>query len=277
MAYEQPQGIPTRNEVDKTGETEIIDGRPVAMKPSVAKAVRGLRERMPKVRPTGIFHHPSDWEQEELDFIADCLKQNIPIYTIANMVHCERHTLSKVIERTPELRQLREDKYENLLDEAEYQADRLMKAGNSSLVMYVLQTLGRKRGWVSEDEVGNGEKEESKIVMGIIPEGEVRAAEAKVEEARAEIAKEGGRVKLPDPMTMALVEDAVKEEVNRRIDKEKNIVEAEGRTLTHPYREDTISDAIDRQNTSEYGAMFGTEGDPVDDPWSDGASSMFCQ
>lgn len=261
--------------VDPRKAPNVKDGKELQMRPSVASAVRGLRERMPSIRPNGIFRHPSDWTQEELDFIADALKQNVPVYTIANMVHCERHTLSQLIHSRPELKQLLEDKYENLLDEAEYQADRLMKAGNSSIVIYVLQTLGRKRGW-AEGAEGSGDEKEGRIVMGVIPDEEVAKAAAETEQRKKET--EGAEVKI-DPMQMAMTEDMVKAEVDRRM----NVTEAEGRVVpmrTEPKGSgESFVEQEERREYEEYGEMSGTRVSPPEqpDPWADGANSMFFQ
>ena len=253
--------------------TDNYDGRQVEVRPSVAGAVREMRSRSPAVRPKGIFHHPATWEQEELDFVADCLKQNIPIHTIANMVHCERHCLARLIESRSELKQLKEDKYENLLDEAEYQADRLMKAGNAPIVIHVLNTLGRKRGWGVDSNEGDGGEHDSRIVMGIIPAEEVQSAETAVKEAEAAVAG-GGGIAASDPMQMALVDEAVKTEVDRRT----NVVEAEGTASASPVGNESIVDENTQEEVGGYMAVGGGYSAPsLDDPWAAGADSPFFQ
>ncbi len=244
-------------------------GRQMGLRPSIAGAVRQMSARRPAVKPNGVFQHPSTWDQEELDFIADCLKQNIPLYTIANMVHCERHTLSNLVNSRPELRQLKEDKYENLLDEAEYQADRLMKAGNSAIVIHVLSTLGRKRGWVEDANAGTG-ADEGRIVMGLIPDEEVEKANAETKQLQKDL----GLTKI-DPLQMALTEEAVKAEVDRRM----NVVDAEAAEAAEsPSSGDSVVEMAERQDAEGYMRTDG--GYPaaeVNDPWSDGANSVFFQ
>lgn len=251
----------------------VKDGRQMGMRPSIAGAVRQMNARRPAVKPNGIFKHPETWDQEELDFVADCLKNNIPLYTIANMVHCERHTLSRVVNSRPELKQLLDDKYENLLDEAEYQADRLMKAGNSAIVIHVLSTLGRKRGWV-EDAQGSGGGDEGRIVMGLIPDEEVK----KASEDTAELQKNIALTKI-DPMQMALTEEAVKAEVDRRM----NVVETEAGEEPRPTdgeneSGESVVEMADRQEIEGYMQMGGgARPDNEPDPWASGADSMFFQ
>lgn len=250
----------------------VKDGRQMGMRPSIAGAVRQMNARRPAVKPNGIFKHPETWDQEELDFVADCLKQNIPLYTIANMVHCERHTLSRIVSSRPELKQLMEDKYENLLDEAEYQADRLMKAGNAAIVIHVLNTLGRKRGW-AEDSSGSGDDGEGRIVMGLIPEEDVKRAD----EETKELQKNMTLTKV-DPMQMALAEEAVKAEVDRRM----NVVEAESAEVKQQAAErdsgESVVDAAHLKDVDGYmqtGGMMQPDAEP--DPWASGADSMFFQ
>ena len=254
-------------------DTDLYDGRPVEMRASVRGAVHRMRERMPSVRPNGIFKHPDDWTEEETNFIVDCLKQNIPIHTIANMVHCERHALSRYINSLPELAQLKEDKYINMLEEAEYQADRLAKAGNAAIIIHILNTLGRmKPGVWTQEGGGGGEGDDSRIVMGEIPAEEVEKANEQVKAINAE----GGGIAGMDPMQMALTEDAVKAEVDRRM----NVVEAEGTASPSPVEKPPAEDIVEiaeRQDFAGYGSTGQqTQGDEPD-PWAAGADSMFFQ
>ena len=287
MSEEKQRTEATRSTLDRTGERTVSEEGLSQMRPTVASAVRNMRSRMPSIRPNGIFRHPSDWTQEELDFIADCLKQNIPIYTIANMVHCEKHTLSTMIANNPELTRLKEDKYENLLDEAEYQADRLMKQGNASLVIHVLNTLGRKRGWTMEETGGGGKDDGSRIVMGLIPDEEVQKAD---DAAKAIKGSEGGKTgteMLTDPVALAAVEDMVKGEVEKRVSEmTADAIEVEGTASPPAYAEkpqggESVVELAERQDMDSYMSTgaggYGQTGGDMDDPWASGADSMFFQ
>lgn len=264
-----------KNEFMPEKETVEINGQTMEMRPTVARAVRSLRERMPNLRPNGIFQHPNDWTDEEIAFIADSLKMNVPLYTIANMVHCERHTLSRLVKSRPELQQLMDDKYENLLDEAEYQADRLMKAGNASIVIHVLQTLGRKRGWAEDGQSGGG-ADDSRVVMGLIPEAEVEKAETETKERQKDMT-----LSKIDPMQMALTEETVKAAVKEEMDRRDNVTEVEAEVSESPLAGgESVVDVANQRDFSEYGAMgMGAINPemPEPDPWSDGANSMFFQ
>lgn len=275
MAEESDKLAPGQAEDAELQKLMVKDGRQMGMRPSIAGAVRQMNARRPPVKPNGIFKHPEVWDQEELDFVADCLKQNIPLYTIANMVHCERHTLSKVVNSQPELKQLLDDKYENLLDEAEYQADRLMKAGNSAIVIHVLSTLGRKRGWVEDAQSGGG-GDEGRIVMGLIPDDEVK----KANDETAELQKNLGLTKI-DPMQMALTEEAVKNEVDKRMNVvEVDAVEVSGVKGGGGGEEtgESVVEIAERRDIEEYMNAGGTMQPGIEpDPWASGADSMFFQ
>lgn len=291
--YERPD-IPPRNEVDRTGEVRtpnvMTDEEIARMRPGVANAVRSLRERMPAIRPNGIFQHPADWTQEELDFIADGLKMNVPIYTIAKMVHCEKHCLSRLIRNTPELLELKNEQHENILDEAEYQADRLAKQGNASMVMYILGTLGRKRGWSQQGDVGEADgSAPSRIVMGVIPDEDVKTAEAVVASKRAPGEKDPNAINslLVDPVQMQAVKDVVAEGVKEEMKRAGlgETIEVQGKSSS-PYAGESVADAAAHEGYDQYASMGGfgnyggfggDDGFGMADPFGDGANSMFAQ
>lgn len=268
---------------DQTGRpTDMHDGKPLVMRPKVAEAVRELRPRAPRVREAkGLFAHPSEFTEDERAFIVDCLKMNVPIYTIANMIQCERHLLSRYIKNDPVLTELKEAKYDNMLEEAEYQADRLMKEGNAAVVIHVLNTLGRQRwnpqfGGAGEGGGGGADR----IVMGIIPEEEVAEAEKKVAEVKA-----ADKDALPgvDPMQMAMMQ-SVAEDAARKVVREGGEVidmgEVESRS---PLGGESVVEKAAEADYSGYGAMGGGGYNPSmggggeADPWADGANSPFFQ
>lgn len=129
------------------------------------------------VRKGGIFHHPPNWTEEEDEVIAAGLRANLPLSVIGIKVNCERHALARHIDSDPGLRQLKIDCRESRIDQAEFQADRLVQAGNPSMIMFTLERLGRDRGWGQQETKQNTE-EESRIVFGEIPEEDVKKADA---------------------------------------------------------------------------------------------------
>lgn len=206
------EGVSLTKGVSHIGEQPLAEN---LVKPTVAAAVAAMPE-LP-VRKNGVFHHPDDWTAEEDEAIAQGLRGQIPLYLIASRVHCERHALTRHIEATPELRQLRIDCMEARLDNAEYQADRLVTAGNPTMIMFTLERQGRKRGWGQQEETA-GQKEESRIVMGLIPEGEVKEAEATIAGLKAdgtipEAEAEAALAAATDPMAAAIAAQAAADSV----------------------------------------------------------------
>lgn len=129
------------------------------------------------VAPNGIFRHPNTWTEEEDAIIARGIKAHLPLQVIGTKVNCERVTLSRHIKNTPELASLFEDAKEDLVDRGEFEADRLMRAGNPSMVMFVLERMGRKRGWGQQEYVER-KGEEDIIQFTAIPDSELARAEA---------------------------------------------------------------------------------------------------
>lgn len=136
------------------------------------------------VAPNGIFRHPSTWTDEENEIIARGIKAHLPLQVIGTKVNCERGTLSKHIKNTPELLQLFEDAKEDLVDRGEFEADRLMRAGNPAMVMFVLERMGRKRGWGQQEYVAP-KNEDDVIQFTAIPDSEIDRAKAIMEEKGA--------------------------------------------------------------------------------------------
>lgn len=257
--------------MEEKTERSPIDGT-TPMRPSVARAVREMSAKAPMQAANGIFKHPPQCTEEEENFIADCLKKNIPLYVIAGMIHCEKQFLSRYIRNHPDLLALKEEQSENIVDEAEYQLDRLNRAGNASTIIFTLQTKGRKRGWTTEDVSGEGGGEKvERIVMGVIPDEEVKAADEVVEKVRGTPLPNPGGV-MTDPMAVAAMEQMkqeVKEIVEEAVDAAKpEAIDAESVDVGEaPYAED-----------SQYGPMgFGAVNPSMDgaDPWADGADSPF--
>ena len=251
----------------------VKDGKEIPVKESVAGAVREMRARMPSVRPMGIFQHPNDWTQEEIDFIVDCLKQHIPIYTIANMVHCERHTLGRLIQKTPFLKELMENKYEDMLEELEYQFDKAVKGGNAALIIHGLNTLGRKRGgiWSTGEMANSGGNDEGRIVMGVIPQEDVEKANAEIKRLREESEKNKPSAET-DPMQMAMIDEAVKSEVAKQVEAMKpEAIEADAVSEPPYASEQDLQDGP----TGLIGGGYEQNGSS--DPWASGADSLFFQ
>ena len=269
--------------MNENTEKIIVDGKEIAVKETIADSVREMAGRRPPLRANGLFRHPPDWTQEEMDFIADGLKRHLPLHIIANFVHCERNCLKRLIDRTPELRELQEQKYDVFLDTAEYQLDRLMNSGNVAAVIYALDKLGYKRGWGGEGRDGDGGSSD-RIVMGTIPEEDVKAAEEKVEAAKKEDVAAGLLANLTNPGTLAAMsqmgedirkeaekaaERAVEERMPKAVDAESvEVGEA-------PYAEETGETFGPNGFGMANPAMGG--GMEMTDPWAAGAESPFFQ
>lgn len=187
----------------------------------------------PLGQPLAIFRH-TKFTHEEDEVIATSLLAGVPLYLIAAKLHTSRSNLSKHIKESKLLSQAYEDRDEALIDHAEYQAKRRVDAGDPAMIMFWLERKGRLRGWGTQ-EIAKVEEDDSRIVIGEIPEGMLGAADAAVKEAEAEVgmrldnaghraelgspedaATGKGPTPLPTPMEVAQTMEAY-----RRMDEEK--------------------------------------------------------
>lgn len=246
---------------------------------AVAEAARTIPQ-LP-VRKGGVFRHPNDWTEEEDEVIAAGIRANLPLSVIGIKVNCERHSLVKHIENTPELKQLKQDCRESRIDQAEYQADRLVQAGNPSMIMFTLERLGRERGWGQQD-VNEKSVDESRIVFGEIPEEEVKKADAVLAKI-AEQNKNENKVFESDPIKAEReaqeIDDGAREFTGTDVDEHGmpispdtshgvKEIPAEGTVSPPPYEADDGGEQV---------PMFN-EGNFTDDPeaaFADGGDSPF--
>ena len=192
-------------------------------------------------QPFAIFHHPSEFTEAEDAVIVNGLMASLPLYMIAAKLNCSRNLLSKHIKESKLLSEVLVDAQESFIDNVEWQAKRLIDSGNAAMIMFALERKGKDRGWGQKEEQ-EPEIDDSRIIIGEIPESEVAAADAKVKElenaagvdgaASPEVSAQvagaagsdvengqspavpssggGGGQRLPSPMEMALMEEAAK-------------------------------------------------------------------
>jgi hypothetical protein len=258
--------------MDEKSYKEVME----TAKPRVAEAVMRLREKQPPLRGNGLFKHPPDWTEDEMNYIIDCLKANVPIHVIAKFVHCESHMLSRLISNTPELRRLKEEQRANMLANAVFQADKLVQQGNGPMIMYIIDKLGGLE-WNGGGEGSGGGGGGDRIVMGVIPDEEVKKAEESVKEIQE---KNGGAV-ITDPMAMAMMQETVKEEVAKAVEAAKpEAIEADA-VSQPPYAQnggESVVDVMNQASFDQYGSVMGGGfNQQTDDPWASGSDSPFFQ
>lgn len=169
-----------------------------------------------KIAINGIFKHPPDFTEEEWDIIIKGLKSHLPLYAIAMRVHCERHFLSRKIQEMKEVAQVAIDAREGMVDVAETQLMKLAQQGSIAASIYILDHLGKDRGWGDQSE-RKETGEDVQIVFGEIPESQLEAADKQIEEAQKKttptLAKELADVevpKAPSTQDLAFAEDMMK-------------------------------------------------------------------
>lgn len=186
----------------------------------------------PLGQPFAMYRHPSEFTEEEDAVIINGMLAQLPLYMIAEKLRCSRTLLANHIRESKLLSQVVVDRDESFLDRVEWSALKLIEAGNPAMIMFALERKGESRGW-GQGGISDVDMEDSRIVIGEIPESEVEEAENKVKEIEE---KEGvgspapapsasspaaAATKLPSPMEMALMDDAAKkaaEEVQKERD-----------------------------------------------------------
>lgn len=186
-------------------------------------------------QPFAIFRHTKEFTEAEDVVIVNGLLAHLPLYIIAEKLHCARHILSNHIKESPLLQKVWEDREESLLDHVEFQAKRLVDTGNPAMIMFWLERKGRSRGW-AQDKIQEVAEDENRIVIGEIPENFVMDAEREIAEAKAaadgklsslELAERlSAKGEVPDPMKLAVQES----ELQRMHDEEEENGDSEVET-----------------------------------------------
>lgn len=158
-----------------------------------------------RVAPTVVWRHPSKFNSYEDKIIAAALLTRQPIYKICETIRCSRSTLLKHIEEDDDLRMIREDVKGMECDRIEEGIEELVDMRHPGVLMWKAEKLlphkyGKDRAVEEEDD--------SRIVLGIIPEEELVAADRLLEEAASK-PPEAGLAALLDVEAMKKVEDAV--------------------------------------------------------------------
>lgn len=179
--------------VTPEGKHSHVGERALAKNEAGSAELRGDGDEMVQMerRPEGIFNHPSDFTQAEDENIAKGLLAHLPLYVMATKMNCCKRVLSKHIKETPWLAELLQQRDENILETAEYQAYRLADAGNPSMIMFILERKGKHRGWgVQDEEMESGD--DGGILMGLIPDEAIEDNAKHVEELHAQDMAERG-------------------------------------------------------------------------------------
>lgn len=163
----------------------------------------------------GLFRHPPEFTVEEWRVIALGLQANLPLYAIAQKVHCSRHFLSKKIQENQGMVQMLLDARETLIDIAETQLQKAAQSGSVSASIYILDHLGKGRGWGEQTDTKD-KTDDIQIVFGDISDKDLKEAKSIIETANKKttptLAGELAGLEIPKPATaqeLAVAEDMV--------------------------------------------------------------------
>ena len=159
--------------------------------PEWAEKIKELARQTPEVR----WQHSSHFTQEEDRIIAAGLASLTAIYKIAQTIRCSRQTLVKHIEATPILAQLRAENEGTRRDQLQEGIDELVRLRHPAVIMWGAEKLlsdvyGKDRAAEEEDD--------SKLIIGEIPETDIAEADAILAQAAVAPPKVGLSAMLDD-------------------------------------------------------------------------------
>lgn len=105
----------------------------------------------------------------DLDVAVALIRYQGNLTNVARKLARSRRVIETYISREPKLRELAEDLQEQFIDLTEDKLRGLVVAGDPSSVRYVLSTLGKKRGFVTRNEV-SGKDGEGLSVTFFLPD-----------------------------------------------------------------------------------------------------------
>lgn len=88
------------------------------------------------------------------------------ISVIARRLGCSRQTVYNYMERYPEFKELIDDEREEIIDLAEFKLLKHVNAGELRAILFVLESLGKNRGWSKRTEVTGADG----AALGLSPE-----------------------------------------------------------------------------------------------------------
>lgn len=169
------------------------------------KTVRALAANTPEVR----FRHSKYFTNDEDKIIAASLKSRVQLYKVAATLKCCFNTLRKHIENSPVLAEIAKEAKEIECGEIREAVDDLVKMRHPQVVMWrAKQLMPQEYGDAVETE-----EDDTRIVIGAIPDDLIAEADRKLELAAA---------KPPDAGLSAMLDPRAKAEVEKKVAEAKD-------------------------------------------------------
>lgn len=158
-----------------------------------------------KAAPRTMFRHPSTFTPDEDKLIAAEIYNRKPLYRIAAILHCSYKHLKKHIDNTPELVDMVEDAREREKIDIEQGLDELVNMRHPAVLMWKAEKLIPEK-YGKEAKVQ--EEDDTRIVIGAIPEEDLLEADKILEEAAE---------KPPEAGLTAMLDSRVKQEIDKSV------------------------------------------------------------
>ena len=176
-------------------------------------AIKAMVANTPEVR----FRHASYFSDDEDRIIAASLKSRVQLYKVAASLRCCFNTLKKHIEQSPVLAEIAKEAREIECGQVREAVDDLIRMRHPHVVMWrAKQLMPQEFG-----EAVESEEDDTRIVIGAIPEELLTEADRKLEEAAS---------KPPEIGLSAMLDPRTKEQVRKTVEdklKDKELAAAE--------------------------------------------------
>ena len=162
-----------------------------------------------KAAPNTMFRHPSTFTPDEDKLIAAEIYNRKPLYKIAAILRCSFTLLRKHIDNTPALMEVAYTAREREKMDVEQGLDELVQMRHAGVLMWKAEKLmPEKYG----KEVKMEEEDDTRIIIGAIPESDLQEADAILAEAAA---------KPPEAGLTAMLDERVVKNIDNSLDAQK--------------------------------------------------------
>lgn len=165
-----------RNVDMKKVEVDVVGDDAVEIDVYHEEEIKAIAQEAPEVR----FKHSSHFTDDEDKIIASSLMDGIALYRIAATLRCHRTTLRRHIDESPELTAIALEALEKEKDEIDEGIQYLRRNRHPAALLWLAERLmPEKYGKDRQTE----EEDDTRIVIGAIPEDDIAEGDRILEEA----------------------------------------------------------------------------------------------
>lgn len=138
--------------------------------------IAAVAKRTPEVRFTKA-HMLRAFNSDEIKIIAAALRTSVPLYRVADVLHCSVHKIENAIRDVPILNELAQEKIKRRKEQAQEAVDDCVKARVPAVVMWNAEKLLPE---IYGNQVDLNNEDDTKLVIGALSEEDLKEADAAV-------------------------------------------------------------------------------------------------